>query len=267
MMIGGAMGLAAVMTILLSRTGTFDSTLHGNRSQHAQRYATAAGRRAVLTLEDGTIVTLAPQTTLHVSPGFGGTTRDVTLSGEAYFSVTRHGGAPFIVHTGNVTTRVLGTTFDVRHHAADSAVRIAVIDGKVEVLGHRGPVVLSKAMVATVTDSTTYTESTTDLHPYTEWTNGKLVFKNVPVSTMLAALGRWYGYQFRLADSVLASERVTARFRVDEQRETLIALERLLDVTMVFDDSVVTIQPRKSESAPPRGAAHESFSTPTGIGK
>jgi ferric-dicitrate binding protein FerR (iron transport regulator) len=118
-------------------------------------YATTTGQRATLTLSDGSQVTLAPRTTLRIDPAFGRDTRTVALDGEAIFHVASRRAAPFLVRTGAVTTRVLGTTFDVRHYANDLRVQVAVVEGKVVSGGRAGAITLAAGMVGEISDSTT----------------------------------------------------------------------------------------------------------------
>jgi len=232
-------------------------------------YATAAGQRATITLTDGSRVTLAPQSRLLVAEGFGASARTVVLTGQAHFTVTSMAGAPFVVQTGAVTTRVLGTTFDVRHYAADSVVRVAVMSGKVAVGGRRAPVTLTAGTVGHVTDSTAVAAVAGDLREYTDWTAGRLVFNDVSVSAMLAVVGRWYGYTFRLTDSTLATERIAVVFNADKREETLSLLKALLKVTMQFDGNTITLsrQQNKHSVASPTIRWDANVSPSTEVGK
>jgi transmembrane sensor len=215
-------------------------------------YSTDVAQHASVTLSDGSRITLAPQSRLRVADGFGRDTRSVTLDGEAYFEVASAAGAPFVVHTGTVATRVLGTGFVVRRYPTDASVSVAVLTGKV-VTGARRHVTLTAGSVARLTDSTATTLVRGDMHEYTAWTRGQLVFENAPVPEMLATIGRWYGYEFRLADSALANTvahaRVTAAFRIGRPEETLLALQDVINVTLTFEKTVVTLHARSRSGA------------------
>jgi ferric-dicitrate binding protein FerR (iron transport regulator) len=215
-------------------------------------YATAAGQLGRVTLADGSHVRLAPLSRLVVEPGFGSAERAVSLEGEAMFEVTSASEAPFIVRTGSVTTRVLGTTFDVRHYPHDSVVRVVVTSGKVTAGGHRTPVTLTAGTMGLVTDSTAVATAVGTMDPYTSWVDGRLTFANTEVPTMLATVGRWYGYTFVLADSTIASQHVTTEFNIAARQETLAAIRSLLNVTMTFTDSTVVLHAqRPGQSAQP----------------
>jgi ferric-dicitrate binding protein FerR (iron transport regulator) len=262
-MLGGVTALAGTALLLLSR---FDVDGAGPRAHHApssRMYATAIGQRATLRLDDGSRVTLAPQSRLVVA--LGANARELTLEGEAYFDVGALAHAPFVVRTGSVTTRVLGTAFTVRRYLGDHETQIAVINGRILAKNGNAHVIVDAGSIGTITDSTATTASIPDVQRYTEWTRGRIVFHQMPVPTLLATLGRWYGVQFRLADSAVVHRRVTGDFRSDELAETLAGLKDILDVTLTFDGQIVTLRGRAA-----RKTSREEFNTSshlTGVGK
>jgi len=220
----------------------------------ARTYATRTGQRAVIVLEDGSRVQLAPRTTLRVTSGFGQATRTVSLVGQARFDVQHASGIPFIVQTGTTITRVLGTTFDVQQYPDEYAVRVAVTSGKVFVSG-RTPqhpsVTLVAGMTGLITDSSAITVATSEA-PYVGWTDGQLVFHRATTSDVLATLTRWYGYRFQLADSSLASQSLTVGLSTESSSAAFATLKQVLDVELRFEDSVVTLFPRRSGQTIPR---------------
>jgi len=195
----------------------------------AQIYSTRIAQRATVQLADGSTALLAPQTTLTVR----GTTAE--LVGEAYFDIAHASHTPFVVKTGAVTTRVLGTAFTVRRYADDHETLVAVTSGKVAVAG-RHAVTLIRGNVGRVTDSSE-TVADTGAAQYTAWTTGQLVFRDMPLPDLLATVGRWYGVRFRLTDSTLASRRITATVDLGSQTEFMRALALVLDAKLTFSDT------------------------------
>lgn len=210
-------------------------------------YATRSGVMSTFELPDGSHVTLAPRTTLTVRSGAGDKAQDVTLTGEAHFEVAANSHAPFVVHAGLATTRVLGTTFDVRRYAGDAAGQVRVQSGKVSTQAHEQLVTLTAGMTARFTDSAV--AATTSLPTaYTDWTRGQLVFHDAPVPVLLQTLQRWYGYEILLTDSTLMTRHVSAEFPIGEASEMLRYLKHVLGVTLTFDDSVITLHPPRRET-------------------
>ncbi|MBA4849652.1 FecR family protein [Emticicia sp. BO119] len=84
-------------------------------------------------LEDGTVVKLKKNSSISYPKHFGKETRNVYLKGEAFFKVKRNPNAPFIVHTGDLVTEVLGTSFNVKSYDNSKAIEVSVTSGRVSV--------------------------------------------------------------------------------------------------------------------------------------
>jgi transmembrane sensor len=92
-----------------------------------------------ITLSDGTQITLAPQSSIAYPAVFEDSRREVTLTGEALFEVTRNPEQPFFVNAGEVTTKVLGTSFRIESGKNNGSVQVAVLTGKVSVYQRDSP--------------------------------------------------------------------------------------------------------------------------------
>lgn len=87
-------------------------------------------------LEDGSEVTLKPESSLYYPQHFSPKARIVVLSGEAFFNVTKNPSQPFLVYTGELVTRVLGTSFNVKSYNSAKSVEVSVVTGRVSVYEH-----------------------------------------------------------------------------------------------------------------------------------
>ena len=94
--------------------------------------------RRVVTLPDGSKVTLERNSDLQVSTTFNKDKREVTLEGEAFFEVMKDPAKPFLVNTDKIVTRVLGTSFRIKAYETDSSISVSVRTGKVTVFKKRG---------------------------------------------------------------------------------------------------------------------------------
>lgn len=119
---------AAVVVLMLGLGWLFRS--HRPAVKQIQ-LTTLARENRQLQLADGTQVWLSPSSTLQYPEKFNGRTREVNLHGEAFFSVAK--GSPFIVHSGQVETRVLGTSFTVQAYDRQPEIGVTVLTGKVAV--------------------------------------------------------------------------------------------------------------------------------------
>lgn len=234
-------------------------------------YATHRGQVTHLTLADGTRLALAPNSRVGIARDYP-IHRDVTLLGEAYFEVATHQGAPFLVHTGNVTTRVLGTAFNVEHYADDRDVRVMVTSGKVTVTTPRNSTItLVPHMIGRVTDSTTFVTTIGDVTPYHTWTHGVLEFHNTPVRDVLRIVGRWYDVRFEIADTSIAAHRIDTFLDYTDVRDVITAIETVLNVTATStsDGRVVTLHPRSQvmQTAPLRRERSNVIPSNTEVGR
>jgi ferric-dicitrate binding protein FerR (iron transport regulator) len=230
-------------------------------------YVTHAGQRSVVTLASGIGATLAPQTTLSVTESATGSI--VTLVGEVFFTVPHDPTRPFVVRTGKVTTRVLGTAFDIRHYAGDSATQVFVTEGKVAT-GTTRLAVVTTGSLALVTDSSVITTNVSDAGTITGWRDGRLVFQNAPASEVFAVVSRWYGVTVRLLDPSLANKLLTAELNMRNSRsEFLAALETILEVriTTVGDTLLVAPQHVNPRRAIGRRDAGALFTPRTEMGR
>lgn len=166
----------------------------------ARTYSTVPGERSDLRLPDGTHVRVAPATRLVLTSDFGIRNREAYLDGEAYFQVRHDSRRPFLVHAAGTTTRDVGTEFAVRSYPEDSAVQVVVRSGHVEL----NNLDLAAGDVGRSTAGGRATvEHRADVRALLAWMDGRLVFHNAPLSTVLAELRRWYGVDVQLSTSAL----------------------------------------------------------------
>lgn len=92
-----------------------------------------SGEVVTIPLSDGSTVKLSPSSRLRVDEQFGKINRLVWLEGEASFDVVKNPEQPFVVHSHNVLTKVLGTVFHVKAYEHDENVSVSVSSGKVTV--------------------------------------------------------------------------------------------------------------------------------------
>lgn len=84
-------------------------------------------------LEDGTLVRLKQNSSIVYDKSFNQAKRIVYLKGEAFFNVKRNTAKPFVVHSGELTTEVLGTSFLIKQHEKNNTIEVVVATGKVSV--------------------------------------------------------------------------------------------------------------------------------------
>lgn len=87
----------------------------------------------IITLADGTAITLKPGSSIYYKKDFEDSLREVYLEGEAFFHVARNPQKPFLVYYNNLVTRVLGTSFTINTNPQTGNIEVAVKTGRVQV--------------------------------------------------------------------------------------------------------------------------------------
>ncbi|MCT2398195.1 FecR family protein [Novosphingobium mangrovi (ex Huang et al. 2023)] len=162
-------------------------------------YETATSARRIA-LDDGSSIMLAPRSRLTVE----GRDQDrMALSGGAMFDIRHDPDRPLTIAAGNLRISDIGTRFDVQ--AQDRRVRVAVVEGKVEVSSESlaAPVHLAagkglsfdgtagKAMVASVR-----------AEDVGAWQKGRLSYDNAPLALVVADLHRYAGVQVEVPEAL-----------------------------------------------------------------
>ena len=103
-------------------------------SRHLIENINTSEKAIILRLPDESIVELAANSRIAYANNFDSIgTRDVYLSGEAFFKVTKNPNRPFRVFANEIVTKVLGTSFIIRSFEKDTVIQVTVRAGKVSV--------------------------------------------------------------------------------------------------------------------------------------
>jgi len=154
---------------------------------------TAQNEKKNIELADGTKVMLNGGSVLYYTKKFSGESRKVLLEGEAYFDVAHKPQQPFIVTTGNTTTRVLGTQFNLRHYPEEAQTEVFLKEGKVIFGTDKSSVTLRPGEVATYHQIAERLDKSENLNEnITAWQTGRLQFTKAPLSTVVNTLSRFY---------------------------------------------------------------------------
>lgn len=199
-----------------------------------QEVRAAYGTQTRLELPDGTMVSLNSGSTLKFPTTFNNSkTRLVYLSGEGNFTVTKNINQPFVVDINKLQVRVLGTTFNVDAYPENSAITIALVEGKVLLQQINNDKIadlmeMKRNQVAFFkkSENKLLLKTEGDLTKYTAWTDGKIVFSNDPVNTVIQKLENWYNVDIELSDKKLENYRFTGTF-IDEPLEQVLSILNL----------------------------------------
>lgn len=160
--------------------------------------STPADTRDSVMLPDGSRVILNTGSTITYPEAFDARDRRVLLSGEAFFEVQKDPQHPFIIQAGDITTTVLGTSFNVRAYPGHDT-DVAVRTGKVAVAHHADCVILlSDEQAIWHVQGNTLEKSSVAIDKLIAWTEPEIAFDLVTFSEIMDRLARWYHVDFTI---------------------------------------------------------------------
>jgi len=165
--------------------------------------ASPYGQKTTVKLPDGTMVVLNSGSTLKYEKEFEDSFRNVELTGEAIFDVVKDASRPFTVHSGTLSTTVLGTFFNVRAYEDESQVRVSLAKGKVVVKNNETDRLDNYYLepgqeVAYHKAKKTIVKRQFDFEKVFAWNKGILIFESAGMETVIKELERWYGVSFEV---------------------------------------------------------------------
>ena len=200
---------------------------------------TQKGNQYHLTLPDGTKVWLNAVSSITYPTAFAGKERRVTISGEAYFEVMKNQQQPFIVQEGDMSIRVLGTSFDVNGYGDEAALKATLVDGKVRV--EKGSVgnILEPGQQAIISNGNGLLsiDHNPDIESVLAWKNGSFAFKDASIGVIMQQVQRWYDVD------VIYEANITKHFVADIPRN--VPLSQLLQLLEATDQVHFRIEGKK----------------------
>ena len=170
-----------------------------------QTVSTMAETRNVI-LPDGSSVLLNRHSSLSYPKRFKSDNREVQLTGEAYFEVSKDQKHPFIVQTEHINVQVLGTHFNVDAYRNNPEVKTTLLTGSVAVRNK-----LTRQVTKNAKDEIS-------------WRDGEFIFDNLPLGEIARELSNSFDTPIHIADTSLQSYRISARFRNGEDLETILSV-------------------------------------------
>lgn len=151
---------------------------------------TPVGGQYSIVLPDGSRVWLNSASSLHFPTAFTGQNRDVELTGEGYFEVTKNEKMPFIVQAGKTNVSVLGTHFNLMAYANEGVTKTTLLEGSVKVGNGSSSRTIVPGEQALTGENVQV--RTVDTEEAVAWKNGYFQFENEDLRTIMRQLKRWY---------------------------------------------------------------------------
>jgi transmembrane sensor len=248
---GTRLPLAVAASFLLLLVGALGLRIIAQRGL----YTTEAGEERTVTLADGSRVELNGRTRLRVA--LSTRERDVRLiEGQALFQVAKDKSRPFIVDTGTVQVRAVGTSFDVHKEGGNTTV--TVLEGTVAVVSSRSSpgsiagtsqsasLLVTAGEQAVVTPQGSSKPKATNVSAATAWTRGQLEFDETPLAQVAEEFNRSSPRPLVLAGSMGGNLRISGVYSSVDPSSLILFLRNQpdLDVIESPDQIVVSYKAR-----------------------
>jgi len=221
--------IAAILLLMLALSYIFYSSLLKNPTIEMVHKTTSYGQTSTIQLEDGSIIYLNAGSMISYPKNFNSGSRHIQLVGEAFFKVEPDASRPFIVTTPNLSTTVLGTSFNIEAYKNEPTA-ITVSTGKVLVqkavetdIKHQvNEVILYPNEQALLTESNSpLTKSKVDAARYSSWINGQYFLDQMTMGSLAGVLERKFGVRFIFIDQRLRNCQLSGMVKKQSLRELM----------------------------------------------
>lgn len=192
------------------------------------------------TLPDGSIVFLNNYTSLTYPENFDGDTREISMTGEAFFDIKRDETKPFVIHANGSEIKVLGTSFNIK--AYDKNVKVSVETGKVQFANKAKATILVAGEQATfeAEKDTIKKQIIADKNTFAYKTK-VFVFDNASLEYITNVLAQGYHANIRLQNEGIKSCRLTTKFENESLADALNIIAETLNLTVSAKDSAYVL--------------------------
>jgi ferric-dicitrate binding protein FerR (iron transport regulator) len=216
----------------------------------SSQFITQPRSKSRLQLPDGTQVWMNENSKLTYNDGnFGTNIREVYLSGEAFFDVTRNEKVPFVIHAGPVNITVKGTAFNVKCYAGQKTIETSLLRGLIEITTQQDPdrriivkpnekiIIPAEIAYGGAKDDSSRGDAKpvyaiSSLHklksevlPETVWMQNRLVFDNELFENLIPQFESWFNVRITILYDDILKKRFSGVIEKETLKETLSAMQ------------------------------------------
>lgn len=208
------------------------------------------GQKLTVFLSDGSKVKLNAESKITYQKPFESHQRLVILEGEAFFEVTPDVEKPFVVQSGELEIRVLGTSFNINAYPELSKISVAVKTGLVSVMNFTDKGTTDKeSLKINPAEMVTYSKAQeefkiSDYNPeeVLSWSDGVLFFENATMEEFVRKIERWYGIDIVIKRKQPVVKGITGIFKDQTLEEILIGVHEASEFEYEFKDGKLIIK-------------------------
>ncbi len=230
-----ALAIGLSVTFFLAR---FDPAL--DTGFGAKSFVTGPTETVTITLQDGSVVKLAPHSRLQLESTRA--ERRVLLEGHGFFAVAPMKNRAFVVRTATGEIRVLGTRFDLSARGRD--LQLVVVEGRVAVSASGLEAEMHAGQVGRVINGMPLPVlDVQDAQELTAWVGQFLAFQSTPLADAAREITRHYGVQIQIADPALAKRTITAWFSDWSLDDVMNVFCTVAEARCSKTNNVITVEP------------------------
>jgi len=210
---------------------------------------TNKGVKGYVVLPDGSKVSLNSDTKITFPDQFFGSTREVAVSGEAFFDVVKDSTKPMIVSTNrNFVIKVMGTKFNIRSYENDDEAQTTLYSGSIKLI--RKYPDSDKEFITELKPKESFLFKDNDRPVLIKqadtvrqdaWRRGELMFDFTPISEVIKKLERWHGAEFLVENKDILKYKLTANFKSESLVQIMEMIKYCSFIDYSIKDNVVTL--------------------------
>ncbi|RFZ85283.1 FecR family protein [Mucilaginibacter terrenus] len=204
--------------------------------------ATPRGGQYQIILPDGSKVWLNAASSISFPAHFTGSSREVTITGEAYFEVTKNKAMPFRVKTNEAKIEVLGTHFNVMAYDDENVMKTTLLEGAVNISSGNFSAALKPGQQAQIHRSgQNRVVDDVDVDDETAWKNGIFQFRDAGIDVILRQASRWYDVDVTYKGKVPQRE-FTGHLSRNVRASELLKMLKYTGVNVEIEGTTIIVQ-------------------------
>jgi hypothetical protein len=190
------------------------------------------GQKDKITLPDGSQVILNSDSKIRYRDNFAGNTREVYLEGEAFFNIAHDSNRVFVVHTKNISTYAIGTSFNIKSFPEEKEIIVSLVTGKVKVTNiystSDGSLLFLQPQIEMVYQKE---KQSIIIRPFKinetlSWKGNILRVVDEPLGMVIIKLERFYGIKFELTNNSNSDTKITANFNRESYQSAIELIQK-----------------------------------------
>lgn len=207
--------------------------------------STPKGGEYQVILADGTHIWINADSKMRFPAVIRGNTRNVELTGEAYFEVAKNKTMPFEVKAGHQLVQVLGTHFNVNAYADEKVHKTTLLEGSVRVSSGKEQHLIQPGEQARLSagGQQGFKIEAVDVEEAIAWKNNKIMFSSRPLEEVMRQVSRWYNVEVVYKGNISKKVFTGSISRYENVSKVLEMLELTNLVHFKIEERRITVMP------------------------